>query len=128
MSQNDTTDDTKKSGASDVLAQVAETLKNSTDTIRARLTATLVERKLASRVDTLDKGLLKLQEGRNDLRKLKADQVSIDADGTKRETFSKDAWEKKNKAEEALGKLEKAVEAALSGESFDKLQELLSKG
>lgn len=41
--------DNSKSVTGDVLAQVAETLKNSTETVRTRLTNTLVERKLASR-------------------------------------------------------------------------------
>ena len=125
MSQNDSTNNgSKQSVATDLLASVAETLKNSTDTVRARLTQTLVERKLASRVDLLDKGLTKLTDARNELKKMRPDQVSISGDGTKNETFSKDAWDKKAKAEEALAKLEKAVEQALTGESFDKLQEM----
>lgn len=66
-----------------------------------------------------------MNEARNELRKMKPDQVSFGADGVKVESFSKDVWEKKNKAEEALGKLEKALEAALAGGDFEKLQELV---
>lgn len=123
MSQSNV-DNGVKSVTGDILAEVAETLKNSNDVVRGRLTAMLVERKLASRVDVLDKALSKLNDCRNELRKMKPDQVSF-VNGEKQEAFSKDSWEKKSKAEEAMSKLEKALESALSGENFDKLQELV---
>ena len=85
MSQNDSTSSnvTKQSAVNDLLASVAETLKSSTTTVYNRLTQTLVERKLASRVDLLDKGLTKLTEARNEFKKIRPDQVSIGLDGAK---------------------------------------------
>lgn len=122
MSQSN---DSNSSVTGDLLKEVADTLKNSTTTVKIRFKEMLVERAIASRVEQLDKGILKVQEAEKELRKVKPDQISIAPDGTKNETFSKDAWDKKQKAEETLKKLRDAVEKALNGEGFDKLAEQL---
>lgn len=115
----------QNNASTELLSEVAETIKNSSSAIRSRLKDTLVEREVSSRVDLLDRGLLKLREARAEIKKMKPDQVSFDGGGQKTETWSKDAHEKKVKAEEQVEKLEKAIELALSGDSFDKLKDLV---
>lgn len=111
--------------ATEVLAEVAETIKNSSTAVRTRLKDTLVQREIDNRVETLDKALLKIKEARKEVQKMKPDQVSFDTSGGKVETWSKTAHEAKVKAEEALAKLEQAFANALGGESFDKLREMV---
>jgi hypothetical protein len=115
----------QNSVATELLSEVADTIKNSTTAVRSRLKDALVEREVASRVDILDKALLKIREVRKEVQKMKPDQVSFDAGGQKIETWSKAAHEAKVKADESLGKLEGAFTAAMLGENFDKLRELV---
>lgn len=114
---------------SEVLSEVSEALKGSPDTVRCRLKSALVERELAKRVELLDKALSKLGEQRKDILKMKPDVETFSEDGVKLPgTFSKAKFEEKKKAAEAMDKLQKAVEAALLGESpdaFAKLGELI---
>jgi hypothetical protein len=110
----------------DVLGEVSDLLKNSSEKVKERLVSTLVEREIASRVDLLDKALVKLKEAKKELDKIKPDIETFDEQGNKQAgQFSKAKWEEKKKATENKEKLEKAVEAALSGESFDKLRDLM---
>ena len=114
--------------ASDLLSQVSETLKASAPNVQERLKNLLVERELASRVDVLDKALSKAKEAKKELDKIRPDQVQIDTQGAKTETFSASAWESRKKAQEQLDKLNRAIEAALLGEApdaFSKLRELV---
>ena len=123
MSQSN--ESNQSNAAADLLREVSDTLNHSTTTVRSRFKDMLVERAISSRVDLLDKGVLKVQEAERELRKIKPDLVSISSDGTKSENFSKEQYDKKTKAEETLQKLRNAVERALSGEGFDKLSELV---
>lgn len=111
--------------AGDLLKDVSDVLSSSIGTVRSRFKDMLVERAISSRVDTLDKGIIKVQEAERELRKVKPDLISISSDGTRSENWSKEQYEKKAKAEETLQKLRNAVERALSGEGFDKLSELV---
>lgn len=123
MSQNE---ESKASIHQTVLAEVADALKGSNETVRARLKSALVEREVLKRVDLLDKGLLKLREAKNDLNKIRP-PVSFQADGTKVEgTFSKADFESLKKAREKVAKLEAALEKALVGQEFDKLGGLVA--
>lgn len=125
MTQNDDTKTTVTTNTASVsvLTDAAEAVKNATGDVRTRLVNMLVERELTSRVEVLDKALNKLKDVRKELQKLKPDQVAMAADGTKTETYSEAKWKERAKVQEDLTKLEKAVEAALAGESFDKLRE-----
>lgn len=111
--------------ATELLSEVAETIKNSATAVRSRLKDTLVEREIASRVDILDKALIKIREAKKEFQKMKPDQVSFDAGGQKIETWSKLAHDNKTKAEGDLAKLEDAFAKAMIGEQFDKLREMI---
>lgn len=112
-----------------VLAEVAEKVNGSNTLVKQRVVDALAEKEIASRADLLDKCLAKLVEFDKSLKKLGPDQVAIAADGTKSESYSKARWEEAKKTKEKMGALEKATEAALSGqkEQWVKLREALQK-
>lgn len=123
MSQNN---DTKASTSRTVLAEVAERLESSNETVRTRLRDALVERELGKRVDLLDKGLAKLRELKRDVDKIRP-PVSYTADGSKVEgNFDKATFETLKKAREKVAKLEAALEKAFQGQEFDKLSNLVA--
>ena len=112
---------------STVLSEVAEQLKNSAPAVQDQLKKVLVERELNKRVDILDKALTKLSELKRDVSKVKPDVETFNEDGTKVSAlFSKAKLEERKKAQEALDKLTKLIEVALSptpGDAFSKLSE-----
>lgn len=110
----------------DILAEVASTLKSSSETVKKRLVDTLVEREVVNRVDMLDKALVRLKDAKKEFDKIKPDVDSFDADGKLVSSlYSKAKADERKKAGELKEKLEKAIDQALSGESFDKLRELV---
>lgn len=110
----------------DLLSQVSDAVKDSSELVRKRLVDALVDRELTSRVDLLDKALTKLKDAKKEVDKLRPDVETFDETGAKVTShYSKAKLEERKKAVEAKEKLEKAVEQALSGESFDKLKELM---
>lgn len=122
------TTSTEQSQASTLLTKVSESIKNSNDVVKERLTSLLVEREIVARVELLDKALAKLSEAKKELGKLKPDQTSIAGDGTKTETYSKEQYKKREDVKENLDKLNAAVQTAMLGEGpepFKKLKELV---
>lgn len=123
MSQNE---NTKPSAAQGVLVEVADALRNSSQTVRSRLVTALTERELVKRVDLLDKGLAKLKEVKKEVDKIRPADM-FDAEGNKVPGhFTKQQHEELKKAKEKFAKLEKAVEKAFAGEEFDKLANLVA--
>lgn len=123
MSQNE---ESKVSTHQAVLAEVADALKGSSEAVKGRLKAALVEREVVKRVDLLDKGLAKLRDLKGEVNKIRP-PVSFQADGTKVEgTFSKADFESLKKAREKVTKLEAALEKAFAGQEFDKLTNLVA--
>jgi hypothetical protein len=123
MSQNE---NTKPSAAQGVLVEVADALRNSSQTVRSRLVTALTERELVKRVDLLDKGLAKLKEVKKEVDKIRPADM-FDGDGNKVPGhFTKQQHEELKKAKEKFAKLEKAVEKAFAGEEFDKLANLVA--
>jgi|SRR5579885_1435319 len=123
MSQNE---NTKPSAAQGVLAEVADALRNSPQTVRSRLVTALTERELAKRVDLLDKGLAKLKEVKKEVDKIRPADM-FDSEGNKVPGhFTKQQHEELKKAKEKFAKLERAVEKAFAGEEFDKLANLVA--
>lgn len=111
---------------SDLLSEVSDVLKNSSATVRDKLKSVLVERELNKRVDTLDKSFVKLKEAKKALDKIKPADM-FDNEGKKVQGyFTKQQAEEFQKAKGLVSKLEAALEQALSGESFDKLNGLVS--
>lgn len=112
--------------ANDLLSAVSEAVKGSTQQVKDRLRDLLIEREISNRVELLDKALVKLKEAKKELDKIRPDMESYDEDGKKvSSTYSKAKLDERKKATELKDKIEKALEQALEGESFDKLRELV---
>lgn len=106
------------------LAEVQERIKSSPEVVKAKLIARLADREIDSRVELMDKALVKLDDLRKEVYKAKADQVTFNEDGTKTaETYSKAALDARNKAKEELDKWEQMIEKALVEGDFSKLKE-----
>lgn len=81
-----------------------------------------VEKEKNRRSDALVKGMDKLTSLENDLKKIKPDQVQLDADGKElSSSYSKAKYEEKKKLEEQIGKLEKIIDKALTKAEFGDL-------
>lgn len=89
----------------------------------------LVSAEVTKRADALA-GAIKLSEDtlREHRKASKPDQVSINAEGQKTETFSAKAFESKKKLEEKLAKIEKVVQNATENGDWGKLYELVKGG
>ena len=127
MSQNEETkpEQAELTGTKALWKEVETALSNATDTVRGRLKELYVERELSERVSLLEKAFAKVREARKELQKMKPDVKNKDLEGKVVELWSTEAWDKKQKALEALAKLEKATEAAFEGKSFDELKKLV---
>lgn len=87
--------------------------------VHNRLVQYYVETELSEKVSLLKNGFHKLREAKKELQKMKPDMKSHDRDGVVLEQWSNEAWDKKQKAVEALSKLEKALSTALAGKYED---------
>jgi hypothetical protein len=127
MSQNEETkpEQAELTGTKALWKEVETALGNATETVRGRLKELYVERELSDRVSLLEKAFAKVREARKELQKMKPDVKNKDLEGKVVELWSTEAWDKKQKALEALAKLEKATEAAFEGKSFDELKKLV---
>jgi hypothetical protein len=131
MSENNTTNSNTTptlNTTQTVLAEVASALTTSTEAVKDRIKAVLVEQEVAKRVDLLMKDLTKLREIKSNLNKIRP-PVTYTADGTKVEgTYSKADFDNLKKAKEQVAKLEAALEKSFAGLEFDKLTVLVSGG
>jgi hypothetical protein len=127
-----------KKSTGDVLAAVADKIRTSGDIVRDRVVQSMVEKKLSTRVDMVEKALIKLKDADKELKKLGPDNEYYQEGSDKPvRTFSKQRREERKKAEEAKAKLETALEIVLSGKTpkgedavedhWNKLGELLNK-
>lgn len=125
MSQNEETkpEDTPKNEAESLTTnfwkEVENRLNSATNTVNERLLNFYVEEEVSSRAELVKKGFAKAREAKKELQKMKPDMKSRDKDGNLVENWSTDAWDKKQKAVEALTKLEKALNTAMSGKYED---------
>lgn len=88
----------------------------------------LVNAEIKNRADSLASAIKLSEETLRELRKVsKPDQISIDSNGTRTETYSSKAFESKKKVEEKLARIEKTVQNAIDNGEWTKLHEL-SKG
>jgi len=91
--------------------------------------AKLVDAEVAKRADALAAAIKLSEETLREQRKAsKPDQVSIDAEGKRTETFSAKAFETKKKLDEKIAKIEKTVENATDKGEWGKLYELVKGG
>ena len=107
-----------------VLDEVKGLVEKSGPEVRARVVAALAEKVVVDRVELVKRGLDKLNEARNNLRKVnKPDQTFIDGDGKKVELMTVAKNDEVKKAKEALEKIEKALDLALTKFDYTKLTE-----
>lgn len=104
---------------------VESALSDSAQVVRTRLKDFYVEEELQERTNLVKKGFAKARESKKELQKMKPDMKSRDLQGKVVEQWSNDAWDKKQKAVEALTKLEKALTAALEGKGYEDLKKLV---
>lgn len=121
--------DQKQAAVVSLLSEVSEGIASSNETVIGRVRDMLVEKEVATRVDTLDKAIQKRRQLAKELAKVnRPDNVQYDSDGNEVSgTYSKDRLQARKKAREALEKLEKAIEAAMTsgdGSAWGKLRDL----
>jgi hypothetical protein len=120
-----------KTSSGEVLAAVAAKVNSSSSEVRDRVVATLVERELAVRTETVEKTVAKLKELSGEFKKIRADVVAYDESGvTVTSNWSKEQLEKKNKARAKVDQLEKALGTYFEkgdADSFNKLKDQLGK-
>lgn len=109
---------------SDFWKDVESALSDCAQVARARLKDLYVEEEIQERTGLLKKGFTKVRESKKELQKMKPDMKTRDLQGKVVEQWSNDAWDKKQKAVEALTKLEKALTAALDGKGHEDLKKL----
>lgn len=114
-------EETKQDGSpiGDFWKDVEAALVDAATIARTRARDLYVEEELAERTSTLRKGFAKSREAKKELQKMNPDMKTRDLQGKVVEQWSNDAWVKKQKAVEALTKLEKALNAALGGKYED---------
>lgn len=109
----------------DFWKEVESALSDAATVARSRLKDLYVEEEIQERTQTLKKGFTKAREAKKELQKMKPDMKSRDLQGKVVEQWSNEAWDKKQKAVEALTKLEKALNAALEGKGYEDLKKLV---
>jgi CO dehydrogenase/acetyl-CoA synthase beta subunit len=110
---------------SDIFVKRAELLSTSNLQVFDRVVNTLVEREQQKRTDAVLSLMDKIANAEKELKKIKPDQVFLDASGKPSlETWTKDSLEKKKKAEEQLEKMKDALQDALTNNKWDKCIEL----
>jgi hypothetical protein len=126
VNNGNTAQDPKVSKAQNLLAEVADRVKESGPQVYARLRDAMVEREISSRADLMEKAFQRREQLQLDFRKVnKPDNETFNADGTTANaSYSKPRLEEIKKAREVLEKLESAMEKALVGNDFKALKEV----
>lgn len=108
--------------------EVAEAIKGSGDVIKNAVKAKFVQDEVNRRTDLLTRLIVAINTFRKEGYKLKADQISYNADKSiASETWSKAQLDKRQKFDEKMAKAEKVFEAALNNNEYDKVEEVISQ-
>lgn len=116
----------------ELLASVTDKIKSIRPAVRERVVASMVEKELVSRADTLERALVKLKDCAKEIAKIKPDQETYTLDENKKPVksvcFSKAKYEELKKAEEKRDGIEAMIETVLSSKTEDgKLKEAFNK-
>lgn len=127
MAEDKKEDKAPKVNQSEVIrSAVKDALSNSGETVVERVVEALVEKELLERKTKVEKALQSLESMSAELKKVKPDSVTYDADGkVKDESYSKGTIENKKKLVEKIGKLESALDKALTENDYQGLDKLL---
>jgi len=115
--------------STEVVQRAAQAIANSGPTVAQKVVDVLATREIEKRANTLVTGLDKLTKLRGDARKIKPDQLAYGADckPVGEGTYSKAKAEELKKANEAIDKLQAALDLALSDKAdFSKLYNLVN--
>ena len=118
--------DKKTDQAKELLADVAERVKNTGTRVYEKLRDSMVECEVVNRVGLLEKALGQRTAMLAELRKLeKPDVETFDMDGkVTSSSWSKQRTEELKKKREQLQRLESAIDAALGENDFQKLKDV----
>lgn len=98
-----------------IKTEAKEQIKAKNATIRETVIERLVEAELDNRATILAKAIEDREKKDRDLKKIKPDNVVYDAaTSEKKETYTAAKFEERKKAQEAINKLDKAIDAALA--------------
>jgi len=109
---------------------VAEKITQSGENVANTVIEKLAEVEISKRVDTITKAVQKQEQLEKDLKKINKNDVVTYIEGTPTEVMSKNRFEEIKKGKEKIEKLTKAIDFALTQNSFDaynKLAETLKK-
>lgn len=134
MSEETTTTETstpaeptdKATAASELLVQIAARVKASAPQVTARYIDSQVEAEIANRAGLLDKAMQHRFKLQGDLRKVdRPDEEKFDANGKVVQAFyTKPRLEEIKKIKEALVKVEKAIDLAVTSNDWSKIKEV----
>lgn len=109
---------------------VAEKITQSGENVANTVIEKLAEVEISKRVDAITKAIQKQEQLEKDLKKINKNDVVTYVEGTPTEVMSKNRFEEIKKGKEKIEKLTKAIDFALTQNSFDaynKLAETLKK-
>ena len=108
-----------------ITTAVAEKLANLSPVVNAKVVDYMVEKEIEKRSNAIVTAMDKLNALKNDLKKVKPDQVFYDDAGAQtRAEWSKSKLEEKNKLTQQVDKFEKALTAAIDQGDMAKVYEL----
>ena len=109
---------------------VAEKITQRGENVANTVIEKLAEVEISKRVDDITKAVQKQEQLEKDLKKINKNDVVTYIEGTPAEVMSKNRFEEIKKGKEKIDKLTKAIDFALTQNSFDaynKLAETLKK-
>ncbi len=108
--------------AQSIATTVAERLSNIAPAVADKVVEHLVNKELTRRSEAVIGGLAELDKLNGEFKKLKPDVNTFNADGTAAtSTWTKPKLEEKNKAEQKIAKLTKAIDKALNDNDYSDL-------
>lgn len=117
----------KVSIANNIVGLVKAEVKTGNEQVSKRVVSALVEQELERRTQLVLKALEKKETLEKELVKFKPDVVSYKEDNTvASESWSKANLDNKKKTADSLAKIDAAIEAAVSGNDYDKLAKALA--
>lgn len=113
--------------AQTVLAEVASVLEGASGDVRSKLVSLLTDRVVTTRVELLDKALVKRKDLAKEVEKIRPKKV-FNADGSEAPgTFTNEEFQSLKKAKDKLGHFDSALEQAFAGDAkgFEKLTQAM---
>lgn len=116
-------DEKAENKSASILEQVADKLKNSGSDVASGVVDTLVNEEVEKRKGLVLKAIGVLENKEKELKKIKPDLVALDGEGkTVSENWSKGQLDKRNKLQQSIDKLNKALNNALENNDYEQLQ------